>query len=247
CPRPPEVLLATVDILKEEYNPGDTITYSCNPGYVPRSGQRSYACLSSGKWPFVTLICTAKKCSYPGPLHNGEIQIIDLRYQSSISFSCYPGFILKGAKTSQCLANGQWSEKLPECQPVICPPPPVSEFGVLSYHRLNSGNISVFRDVIKFDCLLPFALFGSETATCLANGNWSNLPECKSVECPEPEAIENGFINFALRRTYPYAAHVTYGCNPRYVLDGAGDSRCEKTGRWSPKPTCKGKTQHLKH
>ncbi|XP_066473907.1 beta-2-glycoprotein 1 [Tiliqua scincoides] len=239
CPRPPEILLATVDIVKQEYNPGDEITYTCNPGYVPQSGSRSYRCPLSGKWPLVTLRCIPKKCSYPGPLYNGQIHGTDLRYPSVVSFSCDPGFILKGAKTSQCLADGQWSEELPECQPVICPPPPVSEFGVLSYRRLSPGNTSVFQDIIKFDCLLPFALFGKEIATCLANGSWSNIPTCKSVECAYPEGIENGFINFALRSTYRYADHVTYGCNPRYVMDGAMESRCEKTGRWSPKPICR--------
>lgn len=68
-----------------------------------------------------------------------------------------------------------------------------------------------------------------------------------AVECPYPEDIENGFINFALRNTYRYADRVNYGCNPRYVIDGAVESRCEKTGRWSPKPTCRGIPLHLKH
>lgn len=60
CPRPPEVLLATVDIVKEEYNPGDAITYICNAGYIPQSGQRSYVCPLSGRWPFVTFRCIRK-------------------------------------------------------------------------------------------------------------------------------------------------------------------------------------------
>lgn len=63
---------------------------------------------------------------------------------------------------------------------VICPPPPVSEFGALSYHRLKPGNISVFQDEVKFDCLLPLALIGNETARCLASRKWSKIPECRS-------------------------------------------------------------------
>ncbi|XP_062976104.1 beta-2-glycoprotein 1 [Elgaria multicarinata webbii] len=239
CPRPPEIPFATVDIDKAEYYSGEEITYRCNTGYIPQSGSRRYTCPLSGRWPAITLTCTPRKCPFPDPLNNGDILHADISYQSVIRFSCNPGYILQGPTTSQCLADGQWSAKLPQCQPVICPPPPVSEFGALSYHRNNPGNIFVFQDVITFECLSPYALFGNETASCLSNGNWSELPECRSVQCPYPEAIENGFINFALRRTYNYAETVTYGCNPSYVLDGATVARCEKTGHWSPKPTCR--------
>nr|XP_034959913.1 beta-2-glycoprotein 1 isoform X2 [Zootoca vivipara] len=239
CPRPPEIPLATADIQKEEFDIGEEITYHCDPGYVAQSGSRRYTCPMSGRWPIVTFRCIPKKCHYPGPLENGEIQHTGFNYQSFVRFSCDPGYILQGKKTAQCLADGQWSEKLPTCQPVVCPPPPVSEFGALSYLKLVPGNVSVFQDVIKFECLPPLALFGNETAKCLASGNWSELPECRSVECPYPEQIENGFINFALRRTYKYKETVQYGCNPPYVLDGASASSCEKTGTWSTKPACR--------
>nr|XP_060619057.1 beta-2-glycoprotein 1-like isoform X2 [Anolis sagrei ordinatus] len=185
------------------------------------------------------LTLPARKCPYPGPLKNGNIHFTDLSYQNFVDYSCDSGYILQGQKNSQCLADGQWSAKLPECQPVICPPPPVSEFSVLSFQRLKPGNISAFQDEIKFECLLPYALLGNETAVCQADGNWSALPECRAVECPRPEDIENGYINLLLRRPYHYRETVTYGCNPTYVLDGPVESRCEKTGQWSTKPTCK--------
>ncbi|EMP40165.1 hypothetical protein UY3_02567 [Chelonia mydas] len=183
--------------------------------------------------------CIPKKCPYPEPMRNGIVHFIDLNYQSLIHFSCEPGYILYGANTSQCMADGQWSGKLPECQPVTCPPPSLPEFGVISYHKLTPGNESVFQDIIRFECLPSFALFGNETATCMANGNWSDIPECRYVQCPHPTGIENGFVNFAVRRTYHYMESIDYGCQPRYVLDGPRESRCEKTGRWSIKPTCK--------
>ncbi|XP_054834689.1 beta-2-glycoprotein 1 isoform X2 [Eublepharis macularius] len=181
CPSPPEIPLATVDRSKEEYSPGEEITYRCNSGYVPQTGARSYTCPSTGRWPIITLRCT----------------------------------------------------------PVMCPSPPISEFGALSYRRLKPGNISFFQDEIKFECLLPLALIGPEKARCLATGIWSKIPECRKVECPYPPEIENGFLNFALRRTYQYKDSVSYGCNPTYVLDGPSESTCEETGNWSLIPTCK--------
>lgn len=60
------------------------------------------------------------------------------------------------------------------------------------------------------------------------------------VTCPTPTGIENGFIEFAVRRMYHYNESVGFGCQPSYVLHGPKHSRCEKTGNWSTKPTCKG-------
>nr|XP_060619056.1 beta-2-glycoprotein 1-like isoform X1 [Anolis sagrei ordinatus] len=239
CPRPPAIPFASITAAKAEYNLGEEITYNCQPGYVYQSGSRKYICPLTGRWPSMSLRCIPRKCPYPGPLKNGNIHFTDLSYQNFVDYSCDSGYILQGQKNSQCLADGQWSAKLPECQPVICPPPPVSEFSVLSFQRLKPGNISAFQDEIKFECLLPYALLGNETAVCQADGNWSALPECRAVECPRPEDIENGYINLLLRRPYHYRETVTYGCNPTYVLDGPVESRCEKTGQWSTKPTCK--------
>ncbi|CAM4554629.1 beta-2-glycoprotein 1 [Lepidochelys kempii] len=239
CPKPREVPFATIDVDKRIYERGEEIMYTCDPGYSHQSGSRKYTCPWSGKWPINTMRCIPKKCPSPEPMRNGIVHFIDLNYQSLIHFSCEPGYILYGANTSQCMADGQWSGKLPECQPVTCPPPSLPEFGVISYHKLTPGNESVFQDIIRFECLPSFALFGNETATCMANGSWSDIPECRYVQCPHPTGIENGFVNFAVRRTYHYMESVDYGCQPHYVLDGPRESRCEKTGRWSTKPSCK--------
>ncbi|KAL8163533.1 UNVERIFIED_CONTAM: hypothetical protein K2H54_028808, partial [Gekko kuhli] len=153
----------------------------------------------------------------------------------------------------QLAEEEQTTEKVPQHSARKCPyPGPLKNgnvFGVdFSYQSavsfscepgLKPGNISVFQDEIKFECLLPLALIGNETARCLASQNWSEIPECRKVKCPYPAEIENGFINFALHRTYQYKDRVTYGCNPTYVLDGPTESTCEKTGDWSTKPTCK--------
>uniref|UniRef100_A0A8C0HMA9 Beta-2-glycoprotein 1 n=1 Tax=Buteo japonicus TaxID=224669 RepID=A0A8C0HMA9_9AVES len=228
CPRPPEVLFATIDVNKSVYEVGEQIEYTCRPGFIPNNGQRKYSCLPTGKWPLNTLLCLPKRCPSPGPLPHGKIDFIDLHYQSSISFSCEPGNLI--SNFYECCAF----------LAVTCAPPSLPEFGVLSYRRLKPGNISNFLDTITFECVPPLALIGNETATCMANGNWSTIPECKVVTCPTPTGIENGFLEFAVRRTYHYNESVSFGCQSSYVLDGPKHSRCEKTGNWSTKPTCKG-------
>ncbi|XP_042303504.1 beta-2-glycoprotein 1-like, partial [Sceloporus undulatus] len=240
CPRPPAVPFASVSIAKAEYNVGEKIIYHCQPGYLYQSGKWRYTCPFTGRWPSISIKCVApKKCNQPEPLMNGNVHFTGLDFMNFANYSCDSGYILRGYESRLCQADGQWSEKLPKCHPVICPPPPVSEFSVLSYQRLKPGNISVFQDEINFQCLLPYVLFGNETAVCQADGNWSALPECKAVECSQPEDIENGYIYLLLRRAYRYKETVTYGCNPTYVLDGPTESRCEKTGQWSTKPICR--------
>uniref|UniRef100_A0A8B9BE08 Beta-2-glycoprotein 1 n=1 Tax=Anser brachyrhynchus TaxID=132585 RepID=A0A8B9BE08_9AVES len=214
CSKPPEVLFATINVVKTVYDVGEEIEYTCRPGFVPNNGQRKYTCQPTGKWPLNTLLC---------------LRLLVFSYN------------LIGTRTSQCMADGKWSGTVPQCQrtSVTCPPPPLSEFGVLSYRHVKPGNISYYMDTIIFECVPPLALIGNETATCQANGTWSSIPECRAVTCPAPSGIENGFLNFAVRRTYHYNETVSFSCQSRYVLEGPKHSRCEKTGNWSTKPTCK--------
>ncbi|ETE70078.1 Beta-2-glycoprotein 1, partial [Ophiophagus hannah] len=231
CPRPPEVPLATIDVNKEAYIPGEAIVYQCNPGYIPQSSSRRYICPAFGIWPTVIFKCI-RGLGFAPPLF------------AQVTSGTYVKQEEKALKMGQQAASARKKGAGVQACPnvivtVICPPPPVSEFGVLAYHKIESGETFVFQETIRFSCLLPFAMFGSETATCQADGSWTPLPECKSVECPRPEPIEHGFINFALRATFRYQDTVNYGCNPPYTLDEASESRCEKTGTWSNKPTCK--------
>uniref|UniRef100_A0A8U7NQU9 Beta-2-glycoprotein 1 n=2 Tax=Corvus moneduloides TaxID=1196302 RepID=A0A8U7NQU9_CORMO len=221
-------------VLREEHWPGG------------HSGRRGLA----GMHPLALLGCLvalshcalaskAKRCPPPPPLKNGKMDFEEFQYQSTVTFSCDPGYNLVGSRTSQCMADGKWTGTFPQCQPVTCAPPLLPEFGVLSYRRLNPGNVSHFLDTILFECVPPLALIGNETAICMANGTWSSIPVCKVVTCPTPIGIENGFIEFAVRRTYHYNESVSFGCQPGYVMEGSKHSRCENTGNWSTKPACR--------
>ncbi|NWT14300.1 APOH protein, partial [Vireo altiloquus] len=91
CPRPPEVLFATINVDKKVYEVGEEVEYTCRPGFMPNSGQRKYTCLPSGKWAFNTLLCLPKRCPPPPPLQNGKMDFEEFQYQSTVTFSCDPG------------------------------------------------------------------------------------------------------------------------------------------------------------
>ncbi|XP_061311272.1 beta-2-glycoprotein 1 isoform X2 [Pezoporus occidentalis] len=184
-----------------------------------------------------------KVCSRPPQVLFATIDVDKSVYEvgEEVEYTCRPGFVPNnGQRKYTCLPTGKWPLNTLLCLPVTCAPPSLPEFSVLSYRRSKPGNVSHFLDTITFECVPPLALIGNETATCMANGNWSSIPECKVVTCPTPTGIENGFLEFVVRRTYHYNESVSFGCQPSYVLEGPKHSRCENTGNWSTKPTCKG-------
>ena len=54
-------------------------------------------------------------CGGLPPLLNGIVHAINTTYQSRVDFTCEPGYNLVGASSAVCLANGTWTEKMPQC------------------------------------------------------------------------------------------------------------------------------------
>ncbi|KAG8445946.1 hypothetical protein GDO86_013713, partial [Hymenochirus boettgeri] len=226
CSKPPQIESAVHKPDKPTYDPGDVAVYSCIPGFTWQSGSHKVVCERTGRWSYTGFHCERRRCVFFDTLENGEIFAKDNRFQSVVYFSCKEG-------------TGTWSDEKPTRQPVTCLPPPVPEFGYLTYYKPKDGNYSWYTDVVKFQCQTKYAMFGNETATCMANGNWSQTPECREIKCNRPTEIENGFMSFALDRKYDYKETVTYGCNPYYVMQGSRTIFCDKTGDWTAKPECK--------
>nr|KAF6295073.1 apolipoprotein H [Myotis myotis] len=165
------------------------------------------------------------------------IQLLNIPTQSV--FLVTTGFFLNGTKSAQCTEEGIWSPNLPVCSPVTCPPPPTPKFAVLSAYEPLAGNRSVYGKQAVFKCLPNYAMFGNDTATCTAHGNWTQLPECREVKCPFPIRPDNGFVNYPAKEALTYKDKATYGCHDTYVLDGPEEVECNKFGNWSAQPSCK--------
>lgn len=58
---------------------------------------------------------TAKFCGDPGVPAQGKREGKSFIYQSEVSFSCNPPFILVGSSTRICQADGTWSGSSPRC------------------------------------------------------------------------------------------------------------------------------------
>ncbi|XP_004618039.2 beta-2-glycoprotein 1 [Sorex araneus] len=241
CPRPDQQPYATVTPLKNVYDPGEQIVYSCQPGYESRGGMRRFTCPLTGHWPINTLKCTPRVCPFAGILENGIVRYTTFEYPKMISFSCNTGYVLNGTDTAKCTEEGTWSPALPVCSPVTvtCPFPPVPNFATLSDYKPRPGNNSLYQDKAVFQCLPQYAMFGNDTITCTAHGNWTELPECRDVKCPFPKRPDHGFVNFPAKEVLSYKDKATYGCHETYTLDGPKEVECSKFGNWSAEPSCK--------
>uniref|UniRef100_H3C0L6 Beta-2-glycoprotein 1 n=1 Tax=Tetraodon nigroviridis TaxID=99883 RepID=H3C0L6_TETNG len=220
CHRPELGAHIQLERLQRFFSPGDEITLVCQPGYTPVSGPRKIICRANGEWTKSKLLCIAKSCPYPEPLLNGELEYEDTVYQSTINYTCQEGFIIKGARTLECLSNGQWSNPVPECQPVQCGLAPIPQFGGIVYDSLVSGNwtktpecrvvtcpppekiergyMSIndkrrydYMETIKYGCHGDFVIEGNQQIVCQKYGNWSEKPSCKA---PCPVGIHRGRI-----------------------------------------------------
>uniref|UniRef100_UPI00398E76D3 beta-2-glycoprotein 1-like n=1 Tax=Pristiophorus japonicus TaxID=55135 RepID=UPI00398E76D3 len=239
CGKPPNVNNANVVNGKKVYEPGEEVMYSCMSGYAG-FGLNRLICPKSGVWGQPKIKCAPKSCHVPYMLENGEMQATDFKFGREVYYKCNEGFKLKGLNRSTCLSDGTWSDQQRSCEPIQCSPPTPPKNGKIRLHPTGRPNkVSVFGDMIFYECMEGLALIGNETGFCLANGNWTNSPQCKEVKCVPPPKIVNGFLVFALKRSYNFKESVEFGCIENYILDGSRAITCEKTGNWTPKPMCR--------
>ncbi|KAK2815947.1 hypothetical protein Q5P01_026414 [Channa striata] len=239
CSRPELADTIEMDGIQRYFSPGAELVLSCKEGHTPVSGPRRIVCSASGQWTHTKLKCIPKLCPYPDLLSNGEFYYEDVKYQSVINYTCNEGYILIGASSAVCQANGTWSAPVPECTPVTCGLAPIPKFGMIVYHKKIRGNTTDYGVTGTYRCLPPYVLIGNARAECTASGNWTKIPECRVVTCPPPENIDKGYMSSSDDRDYDYMETVKYGCHGHYVLEGSMQIVCQDNGKWSEKPSCK--------
>ncbi|XP_029784066.1 beta-2-glycoprotein 1 isoform X2 [Suricata suricatta] len=192
---------------------------------------------------FLCHVATAgRTCPKPDELPFSTVTPLKSFYDpgEQIVYSCQPGYVSRGGmRRFTCPLTGIWPVNTLKCTPVTCPPPAIPEFATLSVYKPLAGNISNYGSKAVFECLPHYAMFGNDTVTCTAHGNWTTLPECKEVKCPFPSRPDNGFVNYPAKQTLYYKDKATYGCHDTYALDGPQEVECNKFGNWSAQPSCK--------
>ncbi|XP_028994972.1 beta-2-glycoprotein 1-like [Betta splendens] len=239
CSRPELFDNIEMDGIQRYFNPGEELVLSCKQGYTPLSGPRNIVCAARGQWTKTKLKCLPKLCPYPDVLSNGALEYEDTTYQSVINYTCHEGYIMTGASSAVCQANGTWSSPVPECTAVSCGPAPIPEYGMIIYDRRIRGSSTDYGVTGTYRCLPPYVVTGNPRTKCTASGTWTAMPTCRVVTCPPPKNIDNGFVSSDEDREYDFMEAVKYGCHGHYVLEGSMQVVCQENGEWSEKPSCK--------
>ncbi|XP_051263035.1 uncharacterized protein LOC127367322 [Dicentrarchus labrax] len=139
---------STVAPQQPEYPRGQTVTVTCELGYVATiqstqtvSSQYVSTCQSTGIWA-PNYICEPVDCSVPNIPKDGILQLVDdnpqTQYKDQIQFECSSTYyILEGDDTYTCSASGEWvsaggKTEMPKC---------IEECGKPKKHPASAGRI----------------------------------------------------------------------------------------------------------
>ncbi|XP_052239934.1 sushi, von Willebrand factor type A, EGF and pentraxin domain-containing protein 1-like [Dreissena polymorpha] len=205
-------------------------SFTCNTGYV-RSGVASVTCTSAGTWSDAVPTCTIRTCPTIAMPPNGDVVYSPNRdYLSRADFSCSPGYILTGATSRTCQANGAWDGTSPTCVIKVCSVLDAPDDGTVDQH---SGN--VYGSTATYACNTGYALIGHNSTTCTDTSIWNNpKPVCQIKDCGQLSSPSNGDADVSMGTKY--GAVVVFSCNTGYERIGVASVKCLDTGVWSAKP-----------
>ncbi|NXS35338.1 CFAH factor, partial [Pomatostomus ruficeps] len=218
---------------KEFYEPGETVSYKCDSGFLI-VGNPEIIC-RTGNWttpPF----CQDISCEAAPEIPNAHIASAPQeRYLpgARVHYRCESNFQMTGGNYVIC-SNGQWSQP-PVCRDVTCEPPP----------EIPGGSIEGVRksrylpgQSANYQCWKNFKMTGASTVVC-QNGTWTALPTCKGQagRCGTPPAIQGGDLLHFSKPEYREGETVEYKCPDLYILEGPPTITC-LNGQWTRPPVC---------
>ncbi|KFO91321.1 Complement receptor type 1, partial [Buceros rhinoceros silvestris] len=167
---------------------GTKLQYRCKPGYTAASGKSStVACLDNTTWSADPDFCVQQQCP-PATIENGDVIADNFLLGAVVTFSCHPGYELKGSSSAKCVASRDgvdWDRAPPLCEgqlpDVLCKEPPMIDNGI---RNGTKGTEFVLGSTVVYKCKDGFTLVGADLLQCKAadryQGVWSSpAPECR--------------------------------------------------------------------
>ncbi|XP_053403775.1 uncharacterized protein LOC128558464 [Mercenaria mercenaria] len=214
----------------------EEITLSCEEGFELTGGNKT-TCQADKTWSNVSM-CDRINCTEPDFPDNVFISSENNSYafESVIKLTCSSGYILEGEGNISCQANKTWAE-FPTCTPVTCP-----TFQFPDNAAEKNVTDKIFEDRIVIECLIGYNISGNDTVECLADGTWSESPNCTIIDCGDLEEPVNGTIKS--NNGTKFNMTQTVSCNEGFKLKdgGTGIVTCTRYGNWSDIPECELKT-----
>ncbi|XP_014388054.1 PREDICTED: complement receptor type 2 isoform X2 [Myotis brandtii] len=248
CQAPPEILNGQKeDRHRMRFEPGTSIKYSCDPGYV-LVGEESIHCTSDGVWTPTVPKCKVAECEPIGKYLYKKPQNRVIR--PDVDSSCDEGSRLGESVYQLCQGTIPWFMEIRLCIEITCPPPPVIDNGA---HTGSSSEDFPYGTTVTYSCNpgpekgVEFNLIGESTIRCTKDGQergiWSGpAPLCKlslpAIQCSHAY-IENGYQISGKEAPYVYNDSVTFKCVDGFTLKGSSEIRCKANDTWDPEiPVC---------
>ncbi|XP_017671135.1 PREDICTED: L-selectin [Lepidothrix coronata] len=150
---------------------------------APLAACKALQCGASGAWDRQQPSCAAVRCEAVSWPEEGSVTCdpADLTYGSRCEFHCNEGYVVDGPSSTECTAQGQWSEPTPKCKVVHCEPLSSPEKG--SMDCSHGAGMFTYNTSCHFSCLEGWNLNGSHVLECSHSGAWSaSLPTCEAPE-----------------------------------------------------------------
>ncbi|XP_058395736.1 complement receptor type 2-like isoform X2 [Diceros bicornis minor] len=248
CQAPPKILNGRKeDRQLIRFDPGTSIKYSCDPGYV-LVGEQSIRCTSDGVWTPTAPKCKVAECKPIGK--QLFIKPQDQFIRPDVNSSCDEGYRLGESVYQLCQGMVPWFMEIRLCKEITCPPPPVINNGI---HTGSSSEGFLYGTTVTYTCNpgpergVKFNLIGESTIRCTSNdqkrGIWSGpAPLCKlslpAVQCSDAH-VANGYKVSGKEAPYFYNDSVTFKCDKGFTLKGSSQIRCKANNTWDPEvPVC---------
>ncbi|KAF2886660.1 hypothetical protein ILUMI_19512, partial [Ignelater luminosus] len=225
---------------RSDFDVGTQIEIKCVED-AKLDGESIITCLDNGTWDYpipkcikeVTTKSSPIDCpveQMPNPPTNGYA-VLETLYaygngtSNTVEFKCRQGYRLHGDNATTCIVDGYWTETNVSCDPIICGKP-------LSFKNMVIKDAHLFNDtyhfgnMITFECIEGYRIFGNSVIRCLANGKWTKMQgKCNRQSCYKPIVKESTVIE---GNSYLYQDEVTLVCsdNARYLLT------CGSSGKW---------------
>ncbi|XP_040279980.1 sushi, von Willebrand factor type A, EGF and pentraxin domain-containing protein 1-like isoform X2 [Bufo bufo] len=212
------------------------VLYVCRPGYIRIPYARAVAtCLPNLTWSLPTKFCQLKSCGNPGDVDNGEMQAENFVFGSRVTYSCNRGYkMISKRNYRDCLADGIWSNDIPECAVQSCPPPPDTANG----HYYPEREEYTYLDSVKYVCSGNLALIGQHSISCTEEGQWSSqAPECRGTCRSVPRYQYAELVEPTAEIIFLEGTILKYRCKEGYEpIPGAVNTVTCLGLRWSPSP-----------
>ncbi|CAH1782658.1 unnamed protein product [Owenia fusiformis] len=243
----------------------DTLTYSCNLGYLingTNETEKTISCTETGNWTKHNA-CVRRSCG-PSPTDENAIVFftdIPYLYGTMAVYQCNQGYWINGSTTYNitCQADGRWGHLVP-CSIIPCGNPPFDNFANITLGRTILDNISagnntntiqnrpfVYNDTLVYSCVhgytIQYSNASTATITCGDGGQWSEHHPCVKANtssfgcsCGTPDVDPNA-IQSQVKTNYKCMDVVIFKCKDGYHVSGRSEDIIEEHLQCSPNAT----------